>query len=129
MDHKHSDDRRNKPVLDDRNSLYREEMAAEALPLSGAVALPEHEERGEQIDRRSRSEEERRESVHAGKVWAMFAVISSVLSLFIVPIVFGLIGIVCGIVGAKRGSAVAGYTGVGIGLASIIMSILLAPFF
>jgi hypothetical protein len=97
------------PAHDDR---YREETAAEIAAPAPAI-------------RRKGSEEE---STTGGRGLAYSALALSILSLFILPVLFGAAGIVLGFMARKRGSAL-GTWAIGIGVISILIGIFILPFF
>nr|WP_257391906.1 hypothetical protein [Mesobacillus jeotgali] len=95
-----------------RNEHYQEETAAEiAAPATPAV--------------RRRSEEE---STTGGRGLAYSALALSILSLFILPVLFGAAGIVLGFMARRRGSSI-GTWAIGIGIISILVGIFILPFF
>jgi hypothetical protein len=62
-----------------------------------------------------------------GMGWAALAL--SILSLFVMPILFGAAGIVLGFVARRRGAESLGAWAIGIGAISIIVGIFILPFF
>lgn len=96
-------------------SEYREETAAEiAAPVSIG------RERDRDVDR------DRAEG-GTGMGWAALAL--SILSLFVMPILFGAAGIVLGFIARRRGAEGLGAWAIGIGALSIIVGIFILPFF
>jgi len=59
--------------------------------------------------------------------WA--ALIISILSLFVAPILFGAVGIVLGFIARRRGATGLGSWAIGIGAISIIVGMFILPFF
>lgn len=57
------------------------------------------------------------------------AIILSILSLFVAPILFGAAGIILGFVARRRGAQSLGSWAIGIGVVSIILGIFILPFF
>lgn len=57
------------------------------------------------------------------------ALVLSILSLFVMPILFGAAGIILGFVARRRGSEGLGAWAIGIGAVSIIIGIFILPFF
>lgn len=115
-----------------RNPVYTEEMAADVVPITNVAAIPEYErphEHREEERPETEKHVERSDSSQAGRVMGMFAVILSLLSLFIVPVLMGAAGIILGFVAVRRGAATSGYWAIGIGIASIVISLIFAPFF
>jgi hypothetical protein len=95
-----------------RNEQYQEETAAEiAAPAPPAITR--------------RSEEE---STTGGRGLAYSALALSILSLFILPVLFGAAGIVLGFMARRRGSAIGSWA-IGIGTISILVGIFILPFF
>ncbi|MDQ6599674.1 MULTISPECIES: hypothetical protein [Bacillus] len=96
-------------------SDYREETAAEiAAPIPVA-------RRREHDDIRGRAE--------AGTGTGYVALALSILSLFVLPILFGAAGIVLGFIARGRGATGLGAWAIGIGVVSIIIGIFILPFF
>jgi len=92
---------------------YQEETAAEiAAPAAPAI-------------RRRGSDEE---STTGGRGLAYSALALSILSLFILPVLFGAAGIVLGFMARRRGSALGSWA-IGIGVISILVGIFILPFF
>jgi hypothetical protein len=98
-----------------RTSEYREETAAE-------IAAPAPLIRG-------REHEEEREKAAGGTGIGTLALILSILSLFVLPILFGAAGIVLGFVARRRGANGLGAWAIGIGAISIVIGIFILPFF
>lgn len=94
----------------ERDEPYREETAAE-------IAAPPA------IRRRSDDE-----STTGGRGLAYSALALSILSLFILPVLFGAAGIVLGFMARRRGSAIGSWA-IGIGIISILVGIFILPFF
>ncbi|MBO1000558.1 DUF4190 domain-containing protein [Bacillus sp. SD075] len=63
-----------------------------------------------------------------GKAIGVIALIISILSLFMMPFILGIAGIIVGIVARSRGSNL-GTWAIGIGAVSIIVGIFILPFF
>lgn len=98
-------------------SGFREETAAE---IAAPVTL--RRERDYDHDRD-------RDRVDSGRGVGYAALALSVLSLFIMPILFGAAGIVLGFVARRRGAEASGSWAIGIGAVSIIIGIFILPFF
>jgi hypothetical protein len=95
-----------------RKEQYQEETAAEiAAPAPPAITR--------------RSEEE---STTGGRGLALSALALSILSLFILPVLFGAAGIVLGFMARRRGSAI-GTWAIVLGAISIVVGIFILPFF
>ena len=94
---------------------YNEETAAE---LTTPMAL------GSDFERDAAEE-----TTTSGRVLGYSALGLSILSLFIVPVLFGAAGIVLGFVARRRGADAVGAWAIGIGAVSIIVGIFVLPFF
>ncbi|RSD27486.1 DUF4190 domain-containing protein [Mesobacillus subterraneus] len=95
-----------------REESYREETAAEIAAPAPAITR--------------RSEEESTETGGRGLAYSALAL--SILSLFILPVLFGAAGIVLGFMARRRGSAI-GTWAIVIGAISILVGIFILPFF
>jgi hypothetical protein len=107
---------------------YREEMAAEAVPIRSDMTFPENE-RPRFADNDHRHEQEGKREREGGRATGMIAIILSVLSLFILPVLFGAAGIIVGFIARRQGAKSLGNWAIGIGIVSIIISLFFAPFF
>lgn len=96
-------------------SEFREETAAE-------IAAPVPIVRG-------RDREDNRERAEGGVGMGWAALVLSILSLFVMPILFGAAGIVLGFIARRRGAEGLGAWAIGIGAVSIIVGIFILPFF
>jgi hypothetical protein len=65
----------------------------------------------------------------AGKGIGYAALALSILSLFVLPILFGAVGIILGFVARRRGAEGLGSWAIGIGAISIIVGMFILPFF
>jgi len=100
---------------------YREETAAEiAAPVP--ITRPAFQERSKDTSGAGTGTKE-----GTGIGWAALAL--SILSLFVMPILFGAAGIVLGFVARRRGAQGLGSWAIGIGALSIIVGIFILPFF
>ncbi|MBY6035474.1 DUF4190 domain-containing protein [Fictibacillus nanhaiensis] len=108
---------------------FREEMAAEAVPVRSDMTFPENE-RPHLDDGRDRGHvhQERKER-EGGRATGVIALILSVLSLFILPVLLGAAGIIVGFVARRQGAKMLGNWAIGIGIVSVIISLFFAPFF
>ncbi|WP_374721672.1 hypothetical protein [Peribacillus tepidiphilus] len=70
-----------------------------------------------------------RDEMTAGRGFGYAALILSILSLFVWPILFGAAGIVLGFIAQRRGAVSLGAWAIGIGAFSIIIGIFILPFF
>ncbi|HWJ80295.1 MAG TPA: DUF4190 domain-containing protein [Niallia sp.] len=64
-----------------------------------------------------------------GKGFGVTALVISILSLFVMPVLLGIVGIVLGFVARRRGALSLGTWAISLGAISIIIGIFLAPFF
>ncbi|RIW31036.1 DUF4190 domain-containing protein [Bacillus salacetis] len=103
------------PEVEVVRDKYNEETAAE---LTTPMALGSDFER-DAVEETSTS----------GRILGYAALALSILSLFIVPVLFGAAGIVLGFVARRRGSDALGAWAIGIGAVSIIVGIFVLPFF
>jgi hypothetical protein len=101
-------------VRDARDEIYQEETAAE---IAAPVRIP--------VIRRIGSETE---TTTGGRGLAFSALALSILSLFILPVLFGAAGIVLGLVARRKGAALGSWA-IGIGTISILVGIFILPFF
>lgn len=69
------------------------------------------------------------EKAAAGTGIGVAALILSIMSLFVVPVLFGAVGIVLGFIARARGSTGLGSWAIGIGIVSIVMAMLIVPLF
>jgi len=138
-------------------SEYREETSSEvAAPIKTSYSLKKQEsvpEIGASVPIRSHQEETAAEiaapvpvtlrkaqnqnqsqsssqtKAGAGTGIGTLALALSILSLFVMPILFGAAGIVLGFVARKQGAASLGAWAIGIGAISIVIGIFILPFF
>nr|WP_251028662.1 hypothetical protein [Bacillus sp. ISL-18] len=102
-----------------RSSQYREESAAEiAAPVP--VALRKNQ---------NNTQQQQKAGAAAGTGIGTLALALSILSLFVMPILFGAAGIVLGFVARSRGAQGLGAWAIGIGAISIVVGIFILPFF
>jgi hypothetical protein len=105
----------------DNSSEYKEETAAEiAAPVP--ITRPTFQERSKDGSGAGTDTK-----AGTGMGWAALAL--SILSLFVMPILFGAAGIVLGFVARRRGAEGLGAWAIGIGAISIIVGIFILPFF
>ncbi|MFE4523500.1 hypothetical protein ACFRCQ_15530 [Cytobacillus firmus] len=94
---------------------YSEETAAE-------IAAPG-------VYNRSLDRDEEKETAAAGRGVGYAALALSILSLFVLPVLFGATGIVLGFIARRRGSESLGGWAIAIGAISIIVGMFILPFF
>ena len=75
------------------------------------------------------SVEREKESTGGGRGMGITALVISILSLFVMPIILGVVGIVVGFIARRRGATSLGTWAISLGAISIIIGIFLAPFF
>lgn len=95
---------------------YDEETSAE-------IAAPISFNRGRIVD------DTDRETETAGRGMGIAALVLSILSLFVFPVLFGATGIVLGFIARRRGALSLGGWAIGIGVVSIIIGMFILPFF
>lgn len=101
-----------------RSSEFREETAAEiAAPVP---IIRKREQQGQQGQKGQ---------AVGGTGMGTLALVLSILSLFVMPILFGAAGIVLGFVARRRGAEKLGAWAIGIGAISIVIGIFILPFF
>jgi hypothetical protein len=116
-----------------KSSAYKEEMSPEigdTVPIKSAY----QEETAAEIAApvpvvRGRERDDERETTAGGTGMGTLALALSILSLFVMPILFGAAGIVLGFVARSRGATGLGAWAIGIGAMSIIVGIFILPFF
>jgi hypothetical protein len=101
--------------IPDNPSDYREETAAEiAAPVSFG---------------KRRGYDDLRDRAEGGTGTGFVALALSIISLFVMPVLFGAIGIVLGFVARGKGAEGLGGWAIGVGAVSIIIGIFILPFF
>lgn len=103
-----------------RTSEYREENAAE---IAAPVTLSR--KKYDKLTDRSKDGEESR----AGTGVGYLALALSIISLFVIPILFGAAGIVLGFIARGKGASGLGAWAIGIGIVSIVIGLFITPFF
>ncbi|WP_342432330.1 DUF4190 domain-containing protein [Neobacillus sp. FSL H8-0543] len=96
---------------------YREETAAEI-----AAPVPV-------IRKRDNGNSSSETKTNAGTGMGYAALALSILSLFVMPILFGAVGIVLGFMARRRGAEGLGAWAIGIGAISLVIGIFILPFF
>lgn len=100
-------------------SLHNEETAAEiAAPVSLSHRRKYDDLQGKTAD-----------GTEAGTWVGYLALALSIISLFVIPILFGAAGIVLGFIARGRGAGGLGAWAIGIGVVSIVIGIFIIPFF
>lgn len=97
---------------------YKEETAAE-------IAAPAALRRDADYDR----DDENRDTAVDGRRMGYLAIVLSVISLFVFPVILGASGIIVGFVARRRGAEALGGWAIGIGIVSLILGIFILPFF
>ncbi|MBM7097068.1 MULTISPECIES: DUF308 domain-containing protein [Alteribacter] len=98
---------------------YREETAAEVAPDARLTDTAADND----------GEADYTEDATEGKGLGAIAVALAIVSLFFLPVILGAAAIVMGFITRAKGHAGLGYTAIGIGAFSIIISLFLSPFF
>lgn len=114
-------DLRQNEGIDEKNQNgaadYTEETSAE-------LAAPMVYDRGE-----NKEGERDRETATGGRGVGIVGLALSIISLFVLPILFGATGIVLGFIARRRGATSLGSWAIGIGVVSIIVGMFILPFF
>ncbi|WP_231689617.1 DUF308 domain-containing protein [Bacillus sp. FJAT-27245] len=101
------------------NTGYQEETAAEiAAPVSVRQNREGQRAGGREMDRDT-----------AGGMLGFAALVSAILSLFVMPVILGAAGIIIGFLAMRRGATKSGGWAIGIGAISLIIGIFITPFF
>ncbi|WP_335869353.1 DUF4190 domain-containing protein [Bacillus sp. 2205SS5-2] len=108
-------DTNNNPEAEVLSRKYNEEVAAE---ITTPMAL------GTDFER-----DEVEQTETSGRIYGYSAITLSILSLFLLPVLFGAAGIILGFVARRKGSEMLGSWSIGIGAISIIIGIFVLPFF
>lgn len=139
-----NDEEKNQVVVDDphHERYYTEDNAAEQRAYQNRNTAPTtvennryHEETSAEIfttPKQNRRYEGRTENseqgLSGGTVVGWIALIISILSLFMMPFILGIIGIIVGFSARRRGSSLGSWA-IGISAISIIVGIFILPFF
>ncbi|MFN2745312.1 MULTISPECIES: hypothetical protein [Bacillus] len=100
------------------NDEYLEETAAEVAP------QPYRAENG-----RDREAVNGDADAAGGRVTGYIALALSIISLFMLPVLLGIAGIIVGYIARRQGAAGLGAWAMGIGAVSLVLGIFIAPFF
>ncbi|MBA2873498.1 DUF4190 domain-containing protein [Thermaerobacillus caldiproteolyticus] len=118
-------------MVDDRNRTYNESY----VPSVGRVDQ-EHdfmEETATEVADpiRDYNRREERDDVEGanGRGIGWVALVISILSLFMMPIILGATGIIVGFIARRRGAETLGAWAIGIGIVSIIVKLFILPFY
>lgn len=114
----HNRDRYDSNLVDanlDRDD-FLEETAAEVAP---------QPYRTEKRDNGARD----RDADAAGRITGYIALALSIISLFMLPVLLGIAGIIVGYIARRQGAAGLGAWAMGIGAVSLVLGIFVAPFF
>lgn len=98
----------------DKERSYREEAAAEV----GAFE-------------RKKDDEDFKSDVNddSGRNLGWLALALSIISLFVLPVFLGAVGIIVGFIARRRGSESLGSWAIGIGIVSVLLGLFVLPFF
>jgi hypothetical protein len=102
-----------------RSSQYKEETAAEIAAPVPVIRRQSQQQAGQG----------QKTQAAAGTGVGTLALALSILSLFVLPILFGAAGIVLGFVARRKGATGLGAWAIGIGAISIVIGIFILPFF
>ncbi|WLD92091.1 DUF4190 domain-containing protein [Alkalihalobacillus sp. AL-G] len=106
---------------------FMEESAAEVLPLPEQQRVRDTRNDDRNDDRMESSYEDADDT--EGRGIGIFAIALSIVSLFFLPVLLGAAGIIVGFFARRRGATTLGNWAIGLGIASIVVSLLFAPFF
>ncbi|WP_245671051.1 DUF4190 domain-containing protein [Pseudobacillus wudalianchiensis] len=101
----------------EKTGLYKEETAAELTE-----PIPSRQQ--EQPDNSQKNK-----ATTGGRGMGYAGLIVSVIALFIMPVLLGIVGIVLGFFARSRGEQSLGAWAIGIGAAAVIMGLFVLPFF
>lgn len=104
------------------NTKYFEETSAE-------IAAPHPNRAKDSILQADRDRPDDTNGVGFGTIAGSIALIVSILSLFMMPFLLGIIGIIGGFISRRQGAKSLGSWAIGIGVVSIIIAIFILPFF
>jgi hypothetical protein len=120
-------------------AVNREETASEiAVPVKPLKHLDNREETAAEIAapvslgqfrKNNNASEDAQGGAQAGTGIGFLALALSIISLFVMPILFGAAGIVLGFIARARGASSTGAWAIGIGVVSIVIGIFIIPFF
>jgi hypothetical protein len=112
----------------------REEYAAEVAP--NVIDFNRREQEttrtdtiSEDVNQDLTASETNVDDVTGGRGIAGLALALSILSLFVMPIILGAVGIIIGFIARRRGATTLGAWAIGIGAVSIIVGMFILPFF
>ena len=115
-------DQINGMVTADRATANNEEMAAE-IAAPAPVGMMRRDSETENAGENGQAEGA------SGGVMGLSAIAVSILSLFVLPIILGITGVVLGFIARSRGSKGLGSWAIGLGALSIIIGMFILPFF
>ncbi|WP_044894778.1 DUF4190 domain-containing protein [Bacillus alveayuensis] len=81
------------------------------------------------INREEQHEKYRNDEEADGKGLGWLALVFSIVSLFIMPVILGAAGIILGFIARRRGAETLGAWAIGIGVVSIIIAMFVLPFY
>jgi hypothetical protein len=118
--------------IDERDSINEldEEMATEIAPSPVAYNRPvlQNPEEERPLTEKAQAAQTDDDEVVGGRGMGILALVLSILSLFIAPIILGAAGIVIGFIARRRGAAALGAWSIGLGILSIVTRLLISPF-
>jgi hypothetical protein len=118
--------------IDERDNVNEldEEMATEIAPSPIAYNRPilQNPEEERPLTEKALVREEDSDEAVGGKGIGVFAIVLSILSLFMAPIILGAAGIITGFIARRRGATTLGAWSIGLGILSIVTRLLISPF-
>ncbi|GAK11496.1 hypothetical protein [Geomicrobium sp. JCM 19039] len=113
------------PLIDNYNQGYMEETSAEVSSPNLDYRMDQSGPGDYEADYDTVDEEKSDSSLGAGLGTA--AIIMSIVSLFFLPVILGAAGVVTGFFARQKGAVGLGWSAIGIGALSILMTFLFAP--
>ncbi|OZM57703.1 hypothetical protein CIB95_04880 [Lottiidibacillus patelloidae] len=116
--------------IDERDSINEldEEMATEIAPSPVAYNRPVLQNPEEERPLTEKAVETGDDEAVGGRGMGILALVLSILSLFMAPIILGAAGIIIGFIARRRGAAALGAWSIGLGILSIVTRLLISPF-
>jgi uncharacterized membrane protein YdbT with pleckstrin-like domain len=125
---------REKSMVDDRKQTYNETkgqsmMQPNSEPDFMEETAAEVAEPVRTFHREENKEYDRNDEEANGKGLGWLALVVSIVSLFIMPVILGATGIILGFIARRRGAETLGAWAIGIGVVSIIIAMFVLPFY
>ncbi|MBB5324726.1 membrane protein insertase Oxa1/YidC/SpoIIIJ [Anoxybacillus tepidamans] len=115
-------------MVDDRNRTYNESYVQSVGKVDRESDFMEETSAEVAEPVRRYDEKDEREGAN-GSGWGWTALVLSILSLFMMPILLGAAGIIVGFIARRRGAETLGAWAIGIGIVSIIIKLFIMPFY